>query len=44
MYYAGGTAGFVAAAAKCVLPYLIPDAVKLWLAYTLSNRIGKHIK
>ena len=44
MYYAGGTVGFVAAAAKCVLPYLIPDAVKLWLAYTLSNRIGKHIK
>ena len=44
MYYAGGTAGFAAAVVKCVLPYLIPDAVKLWLAYTLSNRIGKHIK
>ena len=44
MYCAGGTAGFVAAVVKCVLPYLIPDAVKLWLAYTLSNRIGKHIK
>ena len=44
MRYAGGTVGFVAAAAKCVLPYLIPDAVKLWLAYTLSNRVRKHIK
>ncbi len=44
MYYAGGTVGFVAAMAKCVLPYLIPDAVKLYLAYTLSGRIRKHIK
>ena len=44
MRYAGGTVGFVAAAAKCVLPYLIPDAVKLWLAFTLSQRIQKHMK
>lgn len=43
MHYAGG-AGFAAALIKCVIPYLIPDAVKLWLAYTLSNRVRKHIK
>ena len=28
----------------CVLPYLIPDGIKLWLAYTMSKRIGKHIR
>ena len=44
MHYAGSTVGFVAAMVKCVIPYLIPDALKLWLAYTLANRIGKHIK
>ena len=28
----------------CVVPYLIPDALKLWMAYTLSKRIGKYIR
>ena len=28
----------------CVLPWLIPDGIKLALAYTLSRRIGKHLK
>lgn len=32
-----------AAAVTCVVPYLIPDAVKLWLAYTLSKRLKKYI-
>ena len=36
-----GNAGFTAAALTCVVPYLLPDAIKLWLAYTLSKRIGK---
>ena len=27
----------------CVIPYLIPDGIKLWLAYRLSGRIGKHL-
>lgn len=44
MYYAGGTVGFVAALVKCVIPYLVPDGVKLWLAFILSKRIGKYIK
>ena len=44
MRYAGGTVGFVAAMVKCVLPYLIPDTVKLYLAYTLADRIRKHVK
>lgn len=32
-----------AAVMTCVVPYLIPDAVKLWLAYSLSNTLKKHI-
>ena len=40
--YTGNT-GFLAAALTCVVPYLIPDGIKLWLAYSLSNRLKKHI-
>lgn len=39
-----GDVGFAAALATCVAPYLIPDALKLWLAYTMSKRIAKHVK
>ncbi len=39
----GGNAGFLAAVVKCVVPYLIPDAVKLTLAYILSRRIAKYV-
>lgn len=31
--------GIYAAFAKCVLPYLIPDGVKLFLAWTVSRKI-----
>lgn len=41
--YAGG-AGFWGALVKCVVPYLIPDGVKLFLALKLSNRLEKHLK
>lgn len=41
--YAGGI-GFGGAVMACVVPYLIPDAVKIALAYTMSKRIAKHIK
>ena len=40
----GGNTGVLAAALTCVVPYLIPDAVKLALAYSLANRIGKQVK
>lgn len=36
-----GDVGFAAAAMTCVMPYLIPDGLKLWLAWSLSRRIGK---
>jgi len=39
-----GAGGFFVALTRCVLPYLIPDGIKLALALTLSRRIGKHLK
>lgn len=39
-----GTVGFAGALLTCVVPYLIPDALKLWLAYSLSNRLRKHMQ
>lgn len=41
--YAGGASGW-AVVLKCVVPYLIPDAVKLALALRLSERIGRQVK
>lgn len=38
-----GSAGLLAAVVKCVVPYLIPDAVKLTLAYALSRRLKKYV-
>ena len=37
-----GDAGLWTAVLTCVVPYLIPDAIKIWLAYTLGNRIQKY--
>ena len=39
--YAGGGLGLILV--RCVLPYLIPDGVKLWLAFSLSKRLSKVI-
>lgn len=39
--YSGGGLGFILL--RCVVPYLIPDAVKLWLAVTVSRRLSKVI-
>ena len=35
---------FIFVLAKCVLPYCLPDACKLTLAFTLSNKLKNHIK
>lgn len=40
-FYAGN-AGFLAAVLKCVVPYLIPDIIKLTLAARLAVRIKNH--
>lgn len=37
--YAGGGLSLWAVALKCVVPYLIPDAVKIAMAATLSGRL-----
>jgi biotin transport system substrate-specific component len=39
--YSNGGMGFVFL--RCVMPYLLPDALKIWLAYTLSRRLRRHI-
>lgn len=41
--WAGG-AGFAAAVMSCVVPYLIPDAVKILLAWKVSERIRKSVR
>ena len=41
--YAGGV-GFGAAVTVCVVPYLIPDAIKIGLAYSMSKRISRQVK
>lgn len=38
-----GDAGIWAAVLTCVIPYLIPDGIKLWLAYRLTGRMKKHL-
>lgn len=40
--YAGGGLGLILL--RCVVPYLIPDAVKIWLAYRLSVQLSRHIR
>ena len=40
--YAGDT-GFWGAFIICVLPYLIPDGIKLWLAHTMSLRLRRFV-
>ena len=44
--YAGQSmdTGFAAAFSICVLPFIIPDLVKLALAYTVSRRMKKYIR
>ena len=39
--YAGG--GIWLIIARCVLPYLMGDAIKIALAFTLSRRLARHI-
>ena len=36
-----GDAGFWGAFLVCVVPYLIPDGIKLWLAWGMSRRLRK---
>ncbi len=40
LIYMKGSVGFLAAIITCVLPYIIPDAIKLTVAIIVSNRIN----
>ena len=42
--YMKGSVGLAAAFTICVLPYIIPDAAKLWVAHLVSKRINKAVK
>lgn len=39
-----GAAGFIAAIIQCVLPFIVPDAIKIFLALLVKKRLGKYIK
>ena len=41
LYWSGGGLGFVLL--RCVVPFLIPDIIKLWLAWLLARRLQKVI-
>ena len=41
---AGKAMTFGAALSMCVLPYIVPDAAKLWLACVLARRLKKFVK
>lgn len=42
-YLGGGSIGIAAAFVKCVVPYLLPDAVKLLCAYLLAKRLKRFV-
>lgn len=44
LVYMKGSVGIAAAFVTCVLPFIIPDAIKLWAAHLITNRINKVIK
>ena len=44
LVYAGSGIGLWFVLLKCVVPYLIPDGIKLALALSMSERLKKHIK
>ena len=39
--YLGGSGGLIPALTVCVLPFIVPDAVKIALAYIVSKKISK---
>ena len=41
LQYSGG--GLALVLLRCVVPYLIPDGIKIFLAWSLSRRIARHI-
>lgn len=44
VYMGGAGAGFAAALAACVLPFILPDTAKITLAFVLCKRLKKYMK
>jgi biotin transport system substrate-specific component len=44
MHFRGTEYGFGKILSLCVIPFLIPDLIKLGLAYFLSQKLGKYVK
>ena len=44
LIYARTSAGLLSVLAGCVLPFVLPDLVKLALAFLLYRRLGSHLK
>jgi hypothetical protein len=44
LLYGPGSGGLLPILAACVLPFLIPDLIKLTLAYLLFKRLGEYLK
>ena len=42
--YLGGSISILPALAQCVLPYLIPDVLKLFLAHQLAHRLRRFLR
>ena len=42
-WFASYCGSISAAILACVVPYLIPDGIKLWLAYSMSKRLRKNV-
>lgn len=38
-----GNAGFAAAVLQCVIPYILPDILKIWLALRLAKRLKPYM-
>ena len=41
LQYSGG--GIALVLLRCVVPYLIPDGIKIFLAWSLSRRLYRHL-
>ena len=39
-----GTISIISALSTCVFPYIVPDMIKLFLAFSVSKALQKHIK
>ena len=44
MHFRGTEYGFGKILSLCVIPFVVPDLIKLGLAYFLAQKLGKFVK